>query len=98
MTTPAVQPDTDEARELVASLDTLAPEHERAYWQLKGEMMFGGILARAGWPDSARSVLARARSRVTNEIDPNRELLTLEAYMRTLLGDYEEAVALLVPG
>ncbi len=95
MTSPAVQPDTDEARELVASLDTLAPEHERAYWQLKGEMMFGGILARAGLPDSARSVLARARSRVTYEIDPNWELLTVEAYMRTLLGDYEEAVALL---
>ncbi len=98
MTTPAAQPNVDIAQELVANLDTLAPEDERAYWQLKGEMLYGGILARAGLPDSARSVLARARSRVTRQIDPNRELIALEAYMLTLLGEYEEAVALLTRG
>ncbi len=95
MTTPAAQPNVDIAQELVASLDSLAPEDERIYWQLKGEMLYGGILARAGLADSARSVLGRARSRVSRQIDPNRELPAVEAYMLTLLGDYEEAVALL---
>lgn len=98
MTTPVVRPDVDLALELVASLRTLAPEEGRAYSQLKAQVILGGILARAGLPDSARSVLARSRSAVHPVIDPSGELRTVEAYMHTLLGDHEEAAALVMPG
>jgi hypothetical protein len=58
-------------------------------------MLAGGTLARAGLPDSARAVLDRARAMITHEIDPDQELLTVEAYQRTLLGEYDLAVDLL---
>jgi serine/threonine-protein kinase len=95
MTTPAQPPDPELAWELAASLDTLTPEPQRGYRRAEAQMMAGGVLARAGLPDSARSVLLRARSLVTAEIDPEQELLTVEAYNRTLLGDFDEAVNLL---
>ena len=53
----------------------------------------GGVLARAGLPDSATAVMTRAR--VGTEVDPEMELLTVEAAMRLLNGENEEALALL---
>jgi hypothetical protein len=40
-------------------------------------------------------VLLRARANVTHEVDPTQVLLSLEAYMRTHLGDHDEAIDLL---
>lgn len=95
MTTPAAQPDPDEAWRLLARIDSLAPPERRGYFAAWGQLWVGGVLARAHLPDSARAVLLRGRVSATPEADPLRELHTVEAYVRTMLGDYEEAVDLL---
>ncbi len=92
--TPAVQPDVDRAWDLLAQIDSLTPEQWQEYESIDAQMMVGGVLARAGLPDSARNVLAAARARVNSEIDPDQDLLTTEAYVLTLLGDYDRAVDL----
>jgi TolB-like protein len=95
MTTPALEPDVERAWDLVASIDTLAPEQIGDYLRIEGRMLAGGTLARAGLTDSSRAVLDRANGRLSHEIDPDQELLTVEAYQRTLLGDFDQAVDLL---
>jgi hypothetical protein len=50
-------------------------------------------LARAGLADSARAVALR--SRVEPSDDPTRELAFLEAIVRTLVGDKDDAIRLL---
>ena len=78
--------------DLVASLDTLAGD---PYYRIEGRLMAGGALARAGLADSARAVLDQSRGMITHDIDPDQELLTVEAYQRTLLGERDLAVELL---
>jgi TolB-like protein/tetratricopeptide (TPR) repeat protein len=95
MTTPAVTPDIPHAWSLLARLDSLAPPNQRDFERLRGELLTGGALARAGLPDSARAVLARTHESITHAVDPDRDLLRVEAYIRTLLGDYDQAVDLL---
>jgi hypothetical protein len=51
------------------------------------------VLARAGLPDSARAVAYRSRGDAS--VDPTRDLVYVEAFVRTLLGDREEAIDLL---
>ncbi len=86
-------PDVDRAWELVARLEAAAPEARREYWRRRGEMFVGGVIGRAGDTDSARTVLVRARG--DREVDPNYELAEFEAAVRTMLGDYDEAIELL---
>ncbi len=93
MTTPAGQPDVDEAWRVWSELVPLVPQPDREYEERWTKMIVGGILARAGLPDSARSVLMAARP--TPDFDPLRELAWLEAYIRVLLGDQDEAIELL---
>lgn len=95
LTTSNAEADTDRAWRLLAQLDSLAPERQAEWERIRGEMLVGGVLARAGMADSARAVLLRARNRVTPEIDPEAFMYSLEAHMRTLLGDSDEAVRLL---
>lgn len=95
MTTPAVQPDPDAAWELLARVDSLAPDPQRPYVKALGQMIVGGVLAREGLVDSARSVLVRARAAADHTVDPTGELLAVEAFMRTLLADRDTAIALL---
>jgi serine/threonine-protein kinase len=92
--TPAVEPEVDRAWDLLAQIDSLTPERWREYESIDGHMMVAGVLARAGMADSARSVLATARGRVNSEVDPDQDMLTTEAYVLTLLGDYDRAVDL----
>jgi TolB-like protein len=71
-----------------ASLGTLEPLVPAARWPLQrreAEMLVAASLARAGAKDSARHVLERARS--GPDIDPQGQLLTVEAFVRTLFGD-----------
>lgn len=49
----------------------------------------GIALARAGLADSARAVALRARADAS--VDPTRDLAQWEAYLRTMLGDRDEA-------
>jgi Flp pilus assembly protein TadD len=95
MVTPSQTPDADRAWELAALTDSLVPQQWRAYEHVNGLLYVGGVLARAGESDSARSVLAQARALVTPEIDPENSLLSDEAYVLILLADYDGAVDLL---
>jgi hypothetical protein len=56
-------------------------------------MLVAFALARAGLADSARSVAAGARG--SEALDPTRELVYLEAILRSMLGDKDEAFRLL---
>jgi hypothetical protein len=56
-------------------------------------MFVGAALARAGLKDSASHVLVAARG--GRDVDPEQELLSLEAFGRTLLGDPGQAIDLL---
>jgi tetratricopeptide (TPR) repeat protein len=95
MTTPAVAPDPAGAWRLVAALDSVTPAPARAYVRLESRMKAGGVLARAGVKDSARHVLEMERAARTPAADPVQELLLVEAYQRILLGDRDEAIALI---
>ena len=94
MVTAADTADVERGWGLFRQLDTLAPNTRRAYQWIEGQILVGGVLARAGLADSARSVLLRARSLATARIDPSRDLASLEAYVRTVLGDHDEAIDL----
>ena len=56
-------------------------------------MLVAGALARAELVDSADQVLIRARG--NPEIDAERALVTLEGFIRTLMGDTDQALRLL---
>ena len=92
LVTPGFPADVPRAWQLRARLDTLdAKDDVRA----QAEILVGGILARAGLPDSARAVWTRTRAMVTPEVDAQEGLSALEAYTRTLAGDMDEAIDLL---
>lgn len=99
MATPAIPTsdlDVDEAWRLLARQDSLVPERSAAFEHARGLMTLAAVLARASLADSARAVLDRARASVDAEVDPTRELLLVEAYARTVLGEEDRAVRLLV--
>lgn len=95
MTSGAVEPDPERAWELVSRIDSLASGPEGEWERLRAELAAGGVLAVTGQADSARSVWDRVREEATAEVDPTRWLRAVEAYMRTLVGDHDEAVDLL---
>jgi tetratricopeptide (TPR) repeat protein len=95
LVTQGVAPDIGRAWQEVARLDTLAPADRRAYERLYGQLRVGGVLARAGLGDSARNVLRRARAGLTRAVDPNEDLTTISAFSYVLLGDKDEAIAIL---
>jgi eukaryotic-like serine/threonine-protein kinase len=95
MATPVRAPDLGRAWQLVALLDTVTPQQFRPYLRLESRLRAAGVIARAGLRDSARHVFDRVRAASTPSADPGQELLAIEAYERTLLGDRDEAIALL---
>ena len=95
LASPALPPDVPRAWQLLARLDSLAPAPRRELERVRGEMAVGGVLARAGIRDSANAVLARARAKVTPELDPAYDLLWFEAAMRLVMDQKEEAFQLL---
>lgn len=95
MTAPDREPDPERAWELVSRIDSIASGHEGQWERLRAEIAAGGVLARAGMADSARSVWNRVRREATTEVDPTRWLRAVEAYMRTLVDDHDEALELL---
>ena len=95
MTTRTEEPDPELAWDLLARIDSLAPAHQAEWEGLRARMLVGGVLARAGLPDSARAVWLRTRRQVDPEVDPGYDIPFVEAYMRTLAGDDDEAIDLL---
>ena len=91
--TPWATADANRAWRLASTLDTLVPEQTREMVGHRSRMVVGGVLARAGLADSARHVLEGARA--GRDVDPEQQLASDEAVMRTLLGDFDEAIELL---
>jgi serine/threonine-protein kinase len=94
MTTSAfAPPDPAEAWRRARAYENVAPPQEREYFRREGQIVVAAVLGRAGLPDSARRVLARARA--GRDVDPRGELMGYEAFVRTMLKDNREAVDLL---
>ncbi|GJG87285.1 hypothetical protein tb265_24660 [Gemmatimonadetes bacterium T265] len=93
MTMRGVTPDPARAWQLLGELERRTPKQKWAYegrWQ---RMLVAGAIARAKLPDSARHVLLAARA--DRDVDPRGELVGFEAFIRTLIGDREQAIDLL---
>jgi hypothetical protein len=71
---------------------TLSPQTEEFFKRWAG-MGVAAVLARAGLADSAGAVAER--SRADTELDPIKDLVYLEAFVRTLNGENELALDLL---
>lgn len=93
MTLSGGTPDSDQAWAIHERTVELAPEGRRSYEDHLTRIFVAEVLALANLPDSARSVLLGAR--VGAEVDPAQELPYLEAHVRVVLGDHDEAVDLL---
>jgi serine/threonine-protein kinase len=83
--------DVQRAWSELARLDSLAPTQE---WLAQRRFFVAAVLARAGRPDSALNVMRRARERVADEVELTN-LMMMEAWVRTLIGDLDGAVELL---
>jgi eukaryotic-like serine/threonine-protein kinase len=93
MMTRLEQPDVPRAWGLLAGIDSLVPAPRRQVIHLREQMMVAATIARAGLKDSAHAVIERSRG--TPELDPEHDLVALEAFVRTLLGEQDEAIRLL---
>ncbi len=90
----APSPDPDEAWQVLDQYLELVPDQFKPFERLKGQILVAGVLARAELTDSAEAVLSRSRS--TPAVDPEMELLGVEALVRLhLLGEKEQALSLL---
>jgi serine/threonine-protein kinase len=88
---PGAEPDVKHAWELFDQYVALTPPEAQDYSRRRGQLLVALALARAGREDSARAVIARARTADANA-DPGRELAYLEALGQTMLGDHEAAL------
>jgi TolB-like protein len=93
MTTDGAHVDVPEAWRLLGQIDSLTPAPRKAFEHHRAETIVGVVLARAGLRDSARRVLLRARA--GRDVDPGQEIVSIEAFARTIIGDRDEAIALL---
>ncbi len=90
LTSRAKQPDVALAWKLADSLPKVALAPERGYYKVEGRLATAAVLARAGQLDSARHVLQRSHGGA--DVDPDRELLTMEGFVYLLLGDKDGAL------
>lgn len=83
-------PEPDEAWRTLDEHLALLPASERARAEVQDRLVVAAVLARAELPDSARAVIAATE--VSVEVDPERELLGVEALAHLALGDPVAAV------
>jgi eukaryotic-like serine/threonine-protein kinase len=88
-----VKPDIPKAWQLLGEYQRLSPSSTREYAGHYGQMLVAMALARAGLKDSASRVAERARADAT--LDTTRELDQLEAIVRLMLGQPDEAIRML---
>jgi serine/threonine-protein kinase len=86
-------PDVPRAWRVLTGLDSLTPPPQRELLHLRNQMMVAAVIARAGLRDSAHHVIER--SRASPQIDAEQAQLAYEAFVRTLLGEQDEAIHLL---
>lgn len=87
---PGTPPDVQAAWRLQRQAVERAPEARREYERHRTLMLVANVLAHASLADSARAVLLTARAGA--DVDPNFDLPFIEARVRAVLGDYDEAV------
>ena len=93
MTMDGAEVDVDSAWALADSYaQTLTPQTEAFFTRWAG-MAVAAVLARAEFPDSAGAVAERSRG--DSDIDPIKDLVYLEAFVRTLTGETDLALDLL---
>jgi hypothetical protein len=83
----------DRAWELQGELEKHLPPTETEFSRLKGNILVGSVLAKAGLSDSARAVWGRNRG--DSLVDPSGDLALIEAVHRNAIGDTEGALDLL---
>ncbi len=93
MTMAGATPDVAEAWRLHGELAHMLPEAGGATLEAGARLVVGGVIGRSGLPDSADAVWIGAR--VGPDLDPEGELVSVEAAMRAVAGDREGAVSLL---
>lgn len=93
MTMPGIPAEPERSWSLVEEYERLVPPHLERHKRV-ARMAQSAILVRAGLPDSALAVAARARA--DERVDPTRNLMYYEAFVRTLAGQEAEAVGLLI--
>ena len=86
-----LDPSVDEAWSLVDAHLALVPEEARERARIQDQLVVAAVLARAQLPDSARAVISRAQA--PRSVDPELELLGVEALAHLALGDPAAAVA-----
>jgi len=91
--TPANPVIVDSAWRLVEEIQKRTSPEDRQLSKLTAQMAVAAVLARAGLVDSARHLAVQ--SRASTEVDQAQDLLYFEAFVRTLLGDKDEALKLL---
>ncbi len=89
---PGARPDVARMWQLLDGNVKRYPPNQREYRRRRGELLVAMTLVRAGLPDSARSVALRARTDAT--VDPSRDLVYIEAMLRSMLDDRDEALRL----
>jgi tetratricopeptide (TPR) repeat protein len=82
-----------DAWRLKEELRAVTPPSLWDYQGREADMLVAGTIGRAGYADSARAVMLRARA--GRDVDPRGELWGYEAFARTLVGDRDEAIELL---
>ena len=94
MTMDGAPVDVDSAWTLAAEYErTLSPQTEEFFKRWAG-MGVAAVLARAGLADSAGAVAERSRG--NSDLDPIKDLVYLEAFVRTLNGENDLALDLLL--
>ncbi len=90
MTMTEAEPDVEEAWALFRELEPMLPEGQKELLSGIVRTFIGGVIGRAGLPDSAHAVFMA--SRLPAGVDPGGEQLAMEAAMRSVLGDVDGAV------
>ena len=88
------KPDIARAWTLASEAEKLAPVEKRPFEAQLARMLVAGALGRTpGLADSGRRVMNSVQ--MSRDIDPDQELSGYAAIIRTILGDYDEAITLL---
>jgi serine/threonine-protein kinase len=93
MTSGAQAADPEEAWRLAGQVADARPGPQQEFTRHLMHIVVASVLGRANLPDSARRVLERARAAA--DVDPTHDLPGYEAWVRTQLGDRDEALRLL---
>lgn len=93
MTMHDAETDVGRAWKLADALVLLSPPQEVELSRRWAGMAVAAVIAREGMADSARAVAFRSRGDAS--VDPTRDLMYVEIFVRTLLGDNDEAIDLL---